>query len=277
MKKYLYKAEKINKFNDYIDVDQTLIFSLNNDFQEENELKNIEFYINDNGIINNLKDGKLIGYLISGEIDYFTENLKSTKNGNINNLSNELLRAIKYLANHLNTDISELPVQLYIVGQAALQYWNNKVRSTQDLDIIKTGINEDLFEQKKFLDLIKETDRYIKGLEENSDEHDLIINNDAASTGNFVFPMNYTKEIVLENVLELYFADEEGASLNKTYAYFVQFLEEGRERTKDKIFAFNMFKKHGIYSKEKLYQVWPEYIQIQEVNFNWDYIFNEMI
>ena len=267
MKNYLYKAEKLTQLGDYLDIDQTLIFSTDKTFSDENELKDIKFYINENNIVNNLQNGKFIGYLVSGEIECFSESLKF-KTGNINNLSSDLLRAVKYLAAHLNSDISELPIQLYIVGQAALQYWNNKVRSTQDLDVYKTGVDENLFEQRKFLDLIKETDRYIKNLKENSDDHDLIINNDASFTGNFVFPMVYTKEIILENVLELYFADEEGASLNKTYAYFVQLLEEGRERTKDKIFAFNMFKKYGICSEEKLYQVWPEYRQIEEITFN---------
>lgn len=272
MKKYLYKCERISKFGDYLDVDQILIFSLNNQFAEDNELKDVKFYLNNDNIINNLQDGKFIGYLISGEIENFKDDL-NFKRGNINNLSNDLLRAIKYLANHLNANITDLPIQLYIVGQAALQYWDNKSRSTQDLDVIKSMPNEDLFNQKQFLDLIKETDRYIKGLEENSDEHDLIINNDAAYTGNFVFEMNYTKEVIIENVLELYFADEEGAKMNKVYAYFVQLLEEGRERTKDRNFVLNFIYSHGIENKEDLFNKWPQYKNIQTIANDWNIIF----
>ena len=273
MKKLLYKATNINKINEFIICDNLLFFSFDNNFCEDN-IKDIKFYINENNIINNLQEGKYIGYLVTGDLDLFNNNLEN-KIGDLNNLSQDLLLAIRYLANHLNTEITELPISLYVVGQAALQYWDNKYRATQDLDIIKAEPDDDLFENKKFLDLIKEVDRTIKNLTEDSDEHDLIINNDASFTGNFVFPMVYTKEIIKENILELYFADEEGVSLNKTYAYFVQLITEGRERTKDRLFALNIFKKYGITSKEKLFTTWPEYNNIQEIEMSWDSFFNE--
>lgn len=267
---YYYKPSNIDNKDNLFIADGILLFSKDIEYDNNLDLAGVKFYY-DGEYISSNPDGNFIGYCVSGDVKEF-DNQKIVKTGHIENWPNDLLRAIKYLANHLNEDITNLPISLYVVGQAALLYWDRQYRTTQDIDVYRTE-SEDLFEQKKFLDLIKETDRAIKNLKENSDDRDLIINNDASKTGNFVFPITWTKHTILEGVLDLYFADEESAKLNKTYAYYVELFEEGRERVKDKYFVKEVFASYGINSKEKLFKRWPVYRDINENAMKWDSVF----
>lgn len=272
------EVNSINKIDEYLVINNALIFSKNNSLCED-FLKNVKFYLSKNSISNS-ENGDFIGYLISGDIELLKNKNKSNKNhGSLENLQSDLLLALRLLSEKLKQfNFDELPIKMYLVGQAALQYWDGyKVSTTKDLDFKQTE-PENLFEMKKFCDIIKIIDMEIKQLEEEdiNPNEDLIINNDAASQ-RFPFEINYHEEIIDEDTLILYIGDKESITLNKVYAFFESYFSSNRIRYKDIDFANNWLKSRNITSYGKLINRYPQFQEIQEINSSWERYFNDFI
>lgn len=271
------EVNSINKIDEYLVINNALIFSKNNSLCED-FLKNVKFYLSKNSISNS-ENGDFIGYLISGDIELLKNKNKSNKNhGSLENLQSDLLLALRLLSEKLKQfNFDELPIKMYLVGQAALQYWDRRISTTKDLDFKQTE-PENLFEMKKFCDIIKIIDMEIKQLEEEdiNPNEDLIINNDAASQ-RFPFEINYHKEIIDEDTLILYIGDKESITLNKVYAFFESYFSSNRIRYKDIDFANNWLKSRNITSYEKLINRYPQFQEIQEINSSWERYFNDFI
>ena len=260
---------------------------------------------NNEDVINYITENNLIfiGYLASGDIDDLNNNLISinrnndsdngdasntfvnangnrVKQGSLDNIQEMLIKALKLLAEELGTSFNKelLPVKLYIVGQAALEYWNYNTAMSEDfqngltfdIDVLKAEPNN-LFDLKKFQDAIYLIDRKIHQMYEyNNDE--IIINNDS-KMHDFPFEISFTREIIDENSLIIYIGDEEGIILNKIYACFESILSGAAARYKDLNFSQNWLSRMNIYSKEELFNKYPPFNDIPEINSTWENIF----
>ena len=277
-------SESLRREGDFKVVNGELIFSSDASMCES-MLKSVKFYIADNGKINNFGEGDFIGYLASGDLELFEHDdaLKSNrimaKIGSLDNLQSDLVLALRSLSTKLsNFDPEDLPVKMYMVGQAALQYWDGESKmsiSTKDIDIIKTE-PYDLFEMKRFYDAIKIIDAEIKQLEEDGQDpnEDLIINNDAASQ-RFPFEMQYHCQTIDEGILLLYVGDRDGIELNKVYAFFESYLSSDKIRFKDMNFTNAWLHRMDIHDVETLMSRFPQFGEIQEVNQTWDRYFSD--
>src|SRR5699024_10315608 len=108
-----------------VDIDSDIfIFSQDNYLCETDQLKRMKFYIN-NKDLNNQGKGDYLGYMVSGSLETLVLlSERNKKKGSQNNIQIDLLTAIKVLSKSLQDfKVDELPVSLYIVGHAALQYW----------------------------------------------------------------------------------------------------------------------------------------------------------
>lgn len=264
-------------------VNDSLIFS-SDARMCESKLKSIKFHITDQGKVNNFGEGDPIGFLVSGDLELFqrddaSNNHGAVKWGSLDNLQSDLVMALRSLSSKLSHfDPEELPIKMYMVGQAALQYWDGESKmsiSTKDIDIVKTE-PYDLFEMKKFYDIIKIIDAEIKQLEDDDQNpnEDLIINNDAASQ-RFPFEIQYHCQIIDESILLLYVGDKESIELNKIYAFFESYLSSDKIRFKDMNFTNAWLHRMGIYDAETLMNRFPQFGEIQEVNQTWNKYFDD--
>ena len=277
-------SDSFRREGDFKVVNDALIFS-SDPSMCESMLRSVRFHITDQGKINNFGDGEPVGYLVSGDLelfehdDAFKSNRSMNKFGSLDNLQSDLVLALRSLGTKLsNFDPDDLPVKMYMVGQAALQYWDGESKmsiSTKDIDIIKTE-PYDLFEMKRFYDAIKIIDAEIKQLEEDGQDpnEDLIINNDAASQ-RFPFEMQYHCQIIDEGILLLYVGDKEGIELNKVYAFFESYLSSDKIRFKDMNFTNAWLHRMGIHDAETLMDRFPQFGEIQEVNQTWNRYFDD--
>lgn len=298
--------ENIYEIKDFTRINHEFIFSKDDNIILD-EASNFKFYVDNKHLYKiqrnlNLEDEikilqnnnvdlskesstlKFIGYLVSGDYEYLNSimynnsnnNQNRNKKGSLDSIQTMFVKALQMLADELGINFSDdiLPIKLYIIGQAALEYWNDSENNlnniTFDINVLKTE-QYNLFQIKAFQDIIYLMDKKIHNIYDyNNDE--IIINNDSKMY-DFPFEISFTKEIIDENNIILYIGDEEGVILNKVYACFESILSGTSARYKDLDFSKNWLSRMNIYNKEELFNKYPIFFDIVEINSTWENIF----
>lgn len=276
------KIQQIELVGEYYSVtinDSLFIFSTNREFEEPNNpFEGQKFYLKGSNI-NTEEEGDFIGYLVSGDAFLLKKlQLNGQNEGSLDNIQSDMKRALDILCKQLEKEIPDsLPVELYVVGHTALQYWegDSKVGTTKDIDV-KMVQPPELMEDYRFINCIYAMDRLVKNSQSNGEKEDLLINFEAKKQY-FPFEISYTRVPVDEEILILYIGDKESIILNKVYAYFecLFMAQDNMFRTRDDTLVHSWLHKNGIHDKDTLLSRYPEFGYIQEHNLKWESFFNE--